>query len=92
MKVLSKENEQLIDVALSGGKGVPLKAHVKMGEMEFDSPDVETSMARVGNDLETTIRIPGVANFKLLLEPEDVKAMKGMMGKDIVKFMMKSFF
>jgi len=46
----------------------------------------------VGNDLETTIRIPGVVNFKLLLEPDDVKAMKGMMGKDVVKFMMKSFF
>ena len=92
MKVLSKENEQLVDVALSGGKDAPLKAHVKMGEIEFDSPDVETSMACVGDDLETTIRIPGVVNFKLLLEPADVKALKGMMGKGVVKFMMKSFF
>ncbi len=92
MKVLSKENEQLVDVALTGGKDVPLKAHVTMGELSFDSPDVQTAMEKVGDNLETSIRVPGLVNFKLLLEPGDVKALKGMMGKDVLKFVMKSFF
>ena len=92
MKVLSKDGEQLVDVALNAPKGEPLTAHVEMGGVAFDSPGVETSMERVGDCLQASVRIPGMVNFKLLLEPDDVKAMKSMMSKDVIKFMMKSFF
>lgn len=92
MKVLSKENEQLVDVSLQGGKDVPLKATIAIGDTVINSPEVETVMTRVGDCLETAIRVPGAVNFKLMLEPSDIKALKGMMSKDVVKFMMKSFF
>ena len=92
MKVLSKENEQLVDVALAGGKNEPIKAQVNIGDMVIDAPDVETTMTRAGDCLETAIRIPGMLNFKLLLEPSDIKAMKSLMSKDVLRFMMKAFF
>lgn len=92
MKLLSKSNEELVDVELEGGKAEPLKAHICIGDLSFNSPDVETEITKVDNDLQVSIRIPGLVNFKLLVEPDDVKALKGMMSKDVLKFMMKSFF
>ena len=92
MKVLSKKDEQLVDVNLAGGKDAPLTAHVEIGDMSFDSPGVETKMTRVGKNLEATIRISGVANFKVLLEPKDVKALKGMANKDVIGFLLRSAF
>lgn len=92
MKVLTKKNEQLASIALAGGKDEPLKATITMGEKVIESPGVETDMTLVDGNLETAIRLPGMVNMKLVLEPADVKALKGMMSKDVIKFMMKSFF
>ena len=92
MKVLTKNNEQLAGIALVGGKDAPLKATITVGDKVIESPEVQTAMTCVDGNLETAIRIPGLVNMKLVLEPEDVKALKGLMSKDVIKFMMKSFF
>lgn len=92
MKLLSKENEELAEVTLSGGKDTPLKAEMTIGDISISSPDIETDITKVDDDLQVAIRIPGLVNFKLLVEPGDVKALKGMMSKDVLKFAMKSFF
>ncbi len=92
MKVLTKKNEELAVIALSAEKDAPLKATITMGDKVIESPGVETGMTLVDGNLETAIRVPGMVNMKLVLEPADVKALKGLMSKDVIKFMMKSFF
>ena len=91
MKVLTKDNEQLAGISLQAGKDKPLKATITVGDKVIESPEVQTAMTCVDGNLETAIRIPGMVNMKLVLEPEDVKALKGLMGKDVIKFMMKAF-
>jgi hypothetical protein len=92
MKLLTKENEELVNVSLSGGKDELLKAKIQIGALTLNSPGVETKMAKVDSGLQVSIRVPDLANFKIVLETADIKALKSMMNKDVLGFLMKSLF
>lgn len=92
MRLLSKTNEELARVDIVSGKGEPLAAKVTMGDTVINSPEVETRIEKVGDNLVAHVRIPGMVNFSVAVEPSDVGALKGMMSKDVLKFMMSSFF
>jgi len=92
VKLLSKTGEELARVDVQSGKGEPLSAKVTMGDMVIESPEVEMSLEKVGEDLVAHVRIPGMVNFAVAVEPADVGALKGMMSKDVLKFMMGAFF
>ena len=91
MRLQSKQGVDLATVTLFEGNGA-LSAQVALGESKLTTPEVETSIKKVGSDLVAHIRVPGVANFNLVLEPSDIKALKGMMNKDAIGFMMSAFF
>lgn len=92
MLLLSKEDEKLAAITLSGGKEQPFCATVQLGQTTLNSPDVDLSIVKGDGGLEARIRVPGVANFKVLLQKEDVKALKGLMNKDALGFFMKAMF
>lgn len=92
MLLLSKESEQLASVTLSGGKGEPMSARVQVGEAVISSPDLDVSIGKAEGGLEVRVRVPGAVNFKVLLEKEDVKALKGLMNKEALGFFMKALF
>lgn len=92
MKLVSKTNEPLAEVKLTGGKNAPLKAHLEMADLSVDSPGVETAIQKVDSCLKVGIRAPEMVHFKVLLEPNDIKALKGLMNKDLIKFMLKAMF
>ena len=91
MKLISKTGEELATVAISAPKGEAIKAQVVMGDYEFTTPGVESSIKNIDGNLDVSMRIPGMVNFRIAVEPKDVKALKGLMNKDAIKFMIKAF-
>lgn len=92
MKLLSKTGEELVGIDIAAGKGEPLKADVTMGDTVIHSPELEVNIEKVGSDLVANVRIPNMVNFSVAVEPKDVGALKSLMSKDVLKFMMSSFF
>ena len=91
MKLISKTGEELATVTIAAPKGEPIKAQVNMGDMSFETPGVESSIKRIDGNLDVSMRVPGMVNFRIAVEPKDVKALKGLMNKDAIKFMIGAF-
>ena len=90
MKLLSTENEELAIISLQGNKNESsLGAEVNIGEMTFKT-NTEISMERTKEGLIAHIRVPGIVKFSLLVEQQDIKALKGLMNKDVLGFAVKS--
>ncbi len=92
MKLESKTGEELASVNLSTSDDKSLSAEVQLGDLRFKSPEVQSKIEKRDGNLVTSMRIPGMVNFNLVLEPSDVKALKGIMSKDALTFMMGAFF
>lgn len=92
MQLLSKDNEPLATVTLTGDKGQPLQAQMQVGDTVITSPGIDVSIGKAQDGLEASMRIPGLVNFKIMLEKDDVKALKGLMNKDALGFLMKAMF
>lgn len=92
MKLESKKGAELASVCLSTTENKAMNAQIALGDIRFKTPEVQSTIEKRGKDLVAAIRVPGMVNFNLVLEPSDVKALKGLMSKDALSFMMGAFF
>lgn len=92
MKLLTKDRKELADVSLSAPKGKPLVATINACGKTITAPGVELELTKEGTDLVAHVRIPGMVNFNVAVEPGDMSALKGLMSKDVLKFVMSTLF
>ena len=90
MKLVSKEGEVLASVAIDARKGQPLSAAIDVAGRTIQAPPVELDMTKEELGLAARVRVPNLVNFKVVLEPADIKSLKGLMNKDALTFMVKS--
>ncbi len=90
MKLISKDGEVLAGIALEARKGEPVNACIDVVGKTFQAPLTELSIGKEEDGLGVHVRIPGVVNCTLCLEAGDVAALKTLMNKDAIGFMVKA--
>lgn len=91
MKLVSKDGEELAILALTTEKGEPVQVTAEVLGKTIELPQTEVALDKIEDGLNVHIRIPGMVNFNIQLDKNDVKSMKGLMSGDAIKFFMKSF-
>ena len=92
MKLKTKTGEEIAKVKLNLGTDGLLHATALVGGKEIELPGVETSIAKEDGDLAAHIRVPGMVNLTMAVEAADIKALKGLMNKDALSFLMGAIF
>ena len=94
MKLLVNGNQEIasLDISVDSASGLCKPAAFACG-YRVEGP--EAKMAFVSDKetggLRLDMELPGVIGAALLVEKEDVKKLKGLMNKDAIKFVIKSF-
>lgn len=92
MKLESKTGTELASMQIDAPSKNALQTKIAIGDIVVNAPETQCNIEKRGDNLVAHIRIPGMVNFNMVVEPADVKAMKSLMSKDVLKFMMKAFF
>jgi hypothetical protein len=93
MKVLTVQGEELVDVDLKADKGKPLTSTVTVPLLKVRvTQEMELAMERVDAGLIAHMRIPGAVKFDLLIEPKDISGAKGLVNKDVIRFLIGAMF
>lgn len=94
MKLLTANNEQLIDVDIQvdSKNGLCDPTMIVRDQIKVEGPQVQINLqkAPTGNGLLVQVGLPDLISFHIMIEKEDIKKLKGLMNKDALGFMVKA--
>jgi hypothetical protein len=93
MKILTSTSEELIDIDMQiSGKDKTCKPVLSISNYVIDGPVVQISMQRDqrADGLLINVELPDVIGMRLLIDLNDIKQLKTLINKDVIKFMIKA--
>lgn len=94
MKIIDSQGEGILESRLSVNEDNLVCTHVSYagGAAELDLPKLDVTFENAEGGLIVHIRLAGTEKaFDALVEYDDVKALKDIPGKGLVKFVLKAF-
>lgn len=94
MKVIHTSGEEILAIELSADASGILNAHmgVKGNAIELDMPKAEISFENTQQGLILHTGLAGVeGSIDVLVEYDDIKALRSIPGKGLVSFALKAF-
>lgn len=99
VKVLTQDLKELmsLDLAVEGSRtadgGAICQPTTTVGRYRIQGPDMGISISKApdGYGLLVSSQLPGLVGMDILIEQDDIKALKSLMNKDAMGFMVKAF-
>lgn len=99
VKVLTQDSKELMSLSLvvegdrEADGGTLCQPTTTLGGYRIQGPDVGISISKDanGNGLVVSTRLPELIGMDILIEQDDIKALKSLMNKDAMGFMVKAF-